>query len=61
MKELIFFSSNHYKINEIKKILENTRLKILTLNDFPKTDEPKENEDTFTKNAIIKQILQMKI
>ena len=54
MKELIFFSYNQHKINEIKKILENTQLKILTLNDFPKIDEPKENEDTFTKNAIIK-------
>ena len=54
MKELIFFSYNQHKINEIKKILENTKLKILTLNDFPKIDEPKENEDTFTKNAIIK-------
>ena len=54
MKELIFFSYNQHKINEIKKILENTKFKILTLNDFPKIDEPKENEDTFTKNAIIK-------
>ncbi len=54
MKELIFFSYNQHKINEIKKILEYTQLKILTLNDFPKIDEPEENEDTFTKNAIIK-------
>ena len=54
MKELIFFSYNQHKITEIKKILENTRIKILTLNDFPKIDEPEENKETFTKNAIIK-------
>jgi len=60
VKELIFFSYNQHKISEIKKILENIKFKILTLNDFPKIDEPKENENTFTKNAIIKSIYGFK-
>ena len=54
MNELIFFSSNHYKIKEVKKILENNNLKILIFNDFLKTSLPKETGKTFKKNAMIK-------
>ena len=54
MSKLIFFSYNQNKIKEIKKILENNKIKILTLNDFPKINEPKEIGNTFCKNAIIK-------
>ena len=54
MNELVFFSSNHYKIKEVKKILENNSLKILIFNDFLKTSLPKEKGKTFKKNAMIK-------
>ena len=54
MNELIFFSYNCHKIKEVKKILENSQLKIIALNDFQKTSGPEEKGDTFNKNAIIK-------
>ena len=54
MNELVFFSSNYYKIKEVKKILENNNLKILIFNDFLKTSLPKETGKTFKKNAMIK-------
>jgi XTP/dITP diphosphohydrolase len=56
VKELIFFSSNHHKIEEVKKILENTELKIFTLSDFPKINQPEETGKTFNENAKIKSI-----
>ena len=49
MNELVFFSSNHYKIKEVKKILENNNIKILILNDFLKVPLPKEKGKTFKK------------
>ena len=54
MNELIFFSYNYHKIKEVQKILENSSLKIITINNFTKTSEPKEEGRTFEKNAIIK-------
>ena len=47
MNELVFFSSNHYKIKEVKKILENNNIKILIFSDFIKTSLPKETGKTF--------------
>lgn len=52
--KLLIFSKNKYKIWEIKKILPNKNLKVLTLNDFKKIRSPKENGSTFQKNAMIK-------
>lgn len=54
MNELLFFSSNDFKVKEIKKILENDKLKILTLKDLPVTKEPEEKGETFSENAMIK-------
>tara|TARA_Y100000590_G_C15479250_1_gene923328 strand:- start:92 stop:673 length:582 start_codon:yes stop_codon:yes gene_type:complete len=54
VKEFLFFSGNNFKIKEVKKILENDKLKILTLNDFPLINEPKETGKTFAENALIK-------
>ena len=60
MSKLIFFSYNQHKIREIKKILTNNKLKILTLNNFPKTTGPKEVGKTFSENAIIKSTFGFK-
>ena len=60
MNELIFFSYNNHKIEEIKSILENNKFKILTLNDFSKTKMPLENGGTFNKNAMIKSVFGFK-
>jgi len=54
VNELVFFSYNRYKIEEIKELLDIDKLKILTLKDFSKTSEPEETGDTFDKNAAIK-------
>ena len=54
MSKLIFFSFNQNKIQEVKKILNYNKLKILTLNDFPTPNEPKEVGNSFSENAIIK-------
>ena len=54
MKEIVFFSHNKYKINEVINIFQNYNIKILTLHDFPDIDEPKETGKTFKENAMIK-------
>ena len=54
MKELLLLSNNKHKIIEVKSILKNSKIKILTLDDFPKIDEPKETGKTFKENAMIK-------
>ena len=56
MKEIIFFSHNKYKINEVIKLFKNYKIKILTLYDFPNICEPKETGGTFRDNAMIKSI-----
>ena len=61
MNELVFFSHNQHKIKEVKKILENSKLRILTLKDFPKIDVPIESGNTLKKNAMIKSIFGFKI
>ena len=60
MNELIFFSNNKNKIKEVKAIFKKENLKILTLNNFPKIQEPKENQNTFKKNATIKSNIGFK-
>ena len=54
MKELLFFSHNQKKIEEINKIFKSNKIKILNLNSFRKTHEPKEIGKTFSANAKIK-------
>jgi len=54
VNKLFFFSTNIHKIKEVKKILKKRNYTLLTLNDFPKIIEPKENGNTFQENASIK-------
>ncbi len=54
MKELVIASRNGKKIEEIKEILKDLNLKILTLEDFPKIPPVKENGETFRENAMKK-------
>lgn len=56
MDELIFFSQNNNKTKEVCGFLNLKNTKILTLNDFPQIDSPKETGKTFQENAIIKSI-----
>ena len=60
MNEVVFFSNNRHKIKEVRKILKNSKFKILTLKDFPKIDVPEESGNTFNKNARIKSIFGFK-
>ena len=54
MKELLFFSHNQKKIEEINKILISSKVKIHNLNSFQKTKEPREVGKSFSSNAKIK-------
>ena len=60
MKEIVFFSHNQYKINEVIKIFQNYKIKILTLCDFPDIYKPKETGKTFKDNALIKSTFGFK-
>ena len=54
MKTVLFFSNNQNKIKEVKKFFINKQIKILSLNDFPKINSPKETGKGFAENAKIK-------
>lgn len=54
MKDLIFATGNQHKASEVKKILEKTHYKILTLKDINYYNDIDETGDTFVANAIIK-------
>ena len=54
MRDLLFFSNNRNKVNEIRKIFKKFNLKILSLNDVKIDYEPKESGKTFEENAKIK-------
>ena len=54
MKELVFFSHNQKKIEEINKIFTSNKTKIYNLNFFKKIHEPNEVGKTFSANAKIK-------
>ena len=56
MKEIIFFSNNKNKIKEISNLFIKFNYKLLSLNDFKKTESPIENGKTFKDNAKIKSI-----
>ena len=61
MNTLLFFSYNQNKISEIKKLFKNNKIKILSLNDFPKVSEPNETGKFFAENAKIKSLYGFKI
>ena len=56
MKEIIFFSNNKNKINEISNFFTAKSLKILNLNSFKKIQSPNETGKTFQENAKIKSL-----
>ncbi|MDC0037724.1 RdgB/HAM1 family non-canonical purine NTP pyrophosphatase [Alphaproteobacteria bacterium] len=56
MKEIIFFSNNKNKIQEISNLFIKFNYKLLSLNDFKNTASPIENGKTFKDNAKIKSI-----
>lgn len=60
MKNLLFFSSNQYKITEIKKIFKIRNKKILSLNNLPNIEMPKETGKEFADNAKIKSLYGFK-
>ena len=61
MKELLFFSHNQKKIEEINKIFMSNKVMVKNLNNFMKTKEPKETGKTFSANAKIKSAYGQKI
>jgi len=56
LNTLLFFSNNQDKIKEIRNIFIKSKIKILSLNDFPKEDSPKETGGSFVQNAKIKSL-----
>lgn len=54
MLEIVFASKNQGKIREIKDILKDIKVKILTLNDFSPLPEVEEDGKTFQENALKK-------
>ena len=56
----MFFSYNHKKISEVKKILKNSCLKIVALNKLKNINEPKEVGGSFADNAKIKSLFGFK-
>ena len=60
MNKFLFFSNNNEKIYEIKKIFKPSNLKLLTLNNLPKVEEPDEIGRNFIENAKIKSLFGYK-
>ena len=56
MKEIIFFSNNKNKIQEISNLFIKFNYKLLSLNDYKNTASPIESGKTFKDNAKIKSI-----
>ncbi len=54
MKKILFATSNMGKLKEVKSYLNEYNIEVISLNDFPKVDEPIENKETFLENAILK-------
>jgi len=52
--KLILATRNQHKIKEIKKILANQQIEILTLKDFPDVPEVEETGKTLEENAVLK-------
>ena len=60
MRDIVFFSHNKYKINEVTEILQNNKIRVLTLYDLPNVNIPKETGKTFKENAMIKSAFGFK-
>ena len=56
MKKILFFSSNIGKINEIRNLFKNYKIKILSNRDFNIENEPNEYGSSFAENAKIKSL-----
>ncbi len=54
MKRIIFATANEGKMNEIKEILKDLEIELLSLKDAGLNPEIEENGSTFEENAIIK-------
>ncbi|MFH0931383.1 MAG: non-canonical purine NTP pyrophosphatase, partial [Candidatus Zixiibacteriota bacterium] len=54
MMKLILATRNQHKIEEIKKILADSQIEILTLEDFPDVPEVEETGKTLEENAVLK-------
>ena len=54
MKKIFFFSKNKDKIKEVKNLLKNYRIFVLSINDLDVLKEPEENGRSFAENAKIK-------
>ncbi|MEW6001788.1 MAG: XTP/dITP diphosphatase [Nitrospirota bacterium] len=54
--EIVLATRNKKKIEEIRRILEDTGMLIFTLNDFPGCPEVEESENSFKANAVKKAI-----
>ncbi|MBI2251884.1 MAG: RdgB/HAM1 family non-canonical purine NTP pyrophosphatase [Armatimonadetes bacterium] len=59
--ELLIATSNKHKLNEIKSILKNLPLKLLSLKDFPKLPKISEDQENYQKNALKKALEISKI
>lgn len=53
-KRLLLGTGNKDKARELSRLLSGLEFEILTLNDFPPVDEPKETETSFEANALLK-------
>ena len=60
MKEILFFSNNKNKINEISKLFAKTQYNLKDLNSFNKVNSPIENGKSFEENAKIKSLFGFK-
>ena len=54
MLEILIASKNLDKVKEIKEMLKNPNIKVLTIKDFPDLPQIEEDGKTFTENAIKK-------
>lgn len=62
MQKLLIASGNAHKVNEIREILKDLPLEVLSLKDIDNTvAEPEENGDTFEANAKIKALAYKEI
>jgi XTP/dITP diphosphohydrolase len=54
MKKIVFASKNRGKIKEVKHILQNSEIELISLLDFEDFQEIEETGTTFRENAVIK-------
>ncbi len=54
MKDILFFTNNINKINEIKNLTKEYKINIYSQKDYRIEEEPKENGKSFAENAKIK-------